>query len=123
MKNIGSARYARERETREGETIIACLPPSRSSLFFSRHIDFSRACHAGYSQPAIYVILCIWEKNGKVKTVFSFSAMQLCFVINACLILNKVKSYCRFSQPTTGRTTILNLRVRKSSFLLSYTYS
>ena len=48
LKNIGSAKYARERETRVGGTFtIACLPPSRSSLFFSRHIDFSRACHAG----------------------------------------------------------------------------
>ena len=31
-----------------GTFTITCVPPSRSSLFFSRHIDFSRARHAGY---------------------------------------------------------------------------
>ena len=39
MKNIGSARYARAPERHAWV--------SRSSLFFSRHIHCSRACHAG----------------------------------------------------------------------------
>ena len=67
IKNIGSARYALERETRVGETtngnfpffrerkkpfwgafraggtfIIACLPPSRSSLFFPHWLRSSQ---------------------------------------------------------------------------------
>ena len=32
--------------------------------------------------PAIYVISCVGEKNGKIKIVSSFSAKELCFVIN-----------------------------------------
>ena len=32
--------------------------------------------------PAIYVISCVGEKNGKIKIVSSFSAVKLCFVIN-----------------------------------------
>ena len=32
--------------------------------------------------PAIYVIICVGEKNGKIKIVSSFSAIKLCFVVN-----------------------------------------
>ena len=49
MKNIGSARYARERETRGNFTIV-CLPPSRSSRFFRAILIF----HAPATQVRIY---------------------------------------------------------------------
>ena len=31
--------------------------------------------------PAIYVISCVGEENGRIKIVSSFSAIKLCFVI------------------------------------------
>ena len=37
--------------------------------------------------PAIYVIPCVKEKNGKIKIISSFSVIKLCFVIN--LLNNK----------------------------------
>ena len=48
MKNVGSARYARERETR-GTFTIACLPPSlfffRAMLIFHAPATQANTCH------------------------------------------------------------------------------
>ena len=49
--------------------------------------------------PAIYVILCIGEKNGKIKIVSSFPEIKLCFVINmlnnkTIIVLNLAEYPC-----------------------------
>ena len=70
--------------------------------YFSTHCNTSQiwSCCTEYSSsvvnryPSIYVTSCVGEKNGKIKIISSFSAMNLRFVINVLnnktnLLLNR----------------------------------
>ena len=64
--------------------IVTLPPPPMVNV----HSDYSRRPYVVNRYPALYIISCVGMKNDKVKIVYRFSAIKLCFAVN---VLNNKK--------------------------------